>query len=249
MPSPTSTSHQRVLFAIRTTGLQDSPDLRQRMAAQILRQMIDEKLQIQDAKRLGLKATDGELQQRFGDIERSAGMPPGQFKQYLQSIGVPFEIAVQQIEAQIAWNKIIRRKVRPQVDVSEGRDRRRAEPDAYERRQDRVARRRDLRADRPGRPRRRGQAQRRPYRRAAQARRAVRRRRPAILPGRDGRRPAASSAGSCPARSIRRSTARSKGCRSGSIRSPSAAPPGGISCTSSTAGSSRRRGPTTCAST
>src|SRR5258707_5855227 len=40
---------QRVLFAIRTTGLQDSPELRQRMAAQILRQMIDEKLQIQDA--------------------------------------------------------------------------------------------------------------------------------------------------------------------------------------------------------
>jgi peptidyl-prolyl cis-trans isomerase SurA len=111
---------QRVLFAIRTTGLQDSPDLRQRMASQILRQMMDEKLQIQDAKRLGLKATDGELAQRFSDIERSAGMPHGQFKQYLQSVGVPFEIAVQQIEAQIAWNKIIRRKVRPQVDVSEG---------------------------------------------------------------------------------------------------------------------------------
>ena len=97
---------QRVLFAIRTTGLQDSPELRQRMAAQMLRQMIDEKLQIQDAKRLGLKASDGELQQRLGDIERAAGMGRGQFKQYIQSTGVAFEIAVQQIEAQIAWNKI-----------------------------------------------------------------------------------------------------------------------------------------------
>ena len=58
---------QRVLFAIRTTGLQDSADLRQRMASQILRQMVDERLQIQDAKRLGLKATDSELQQRFND--------------------------------------------------------------------------------------------------------------------------------------------------------------------------------------
>ena len=110
---------QRVMFAIRTTGLQDSPDLRQRMAAQILRQMIDEHLQIQDAKRLGLKTTDGELQQRLGDIERAAGMSRGQFRQYLQSVGVPYEIAVQQIDAQIAWTKIIRRKVRPQVDVSE----------------------------------------------------------------------------------------------------------------------------------
>jgi peptidyl-prolyl cis-trans isomerase SurA len=110
---------QRVLFAIRTTGLQDSPDLRQRMAAQILRQMVDERLQIQDAKRLGLKPTDAEMQQRFNDIERAAGLSRGQFRQYLQSVGVPFEIATQQIEAQIAWTKIVRRKVRPQVDVSE----------------------------------------------------------------------------------------------------------------------------------
>jgi peptidyl-prolyl cis-trans isomerase SurA len=110
---------QRVLFAIRTTGLQDSPDLRQRMAAQVLRQMIDERLQIQDAKRLGLKPTDAEMQQRFSDIERAAGLSRGQFRQYLQSVGVPFEIATQQIEAQIAWTKIVRRKVRPQVDVSE----------------------------------------------------------------------------------------------------------------------------------
>src|SRR5215217_7938226 len=60
---------QRVLFAIRTTGLQDSPDLRQRMAAQMLRQMIDERLQIQDAKRLGLKATDGVLFKDLGNTE------------------------------------------------------------------------------------------------------------------------------------------------------------------------------------
>jgi peptidyl-prolyl cis-trans isomerase SurA len=109
---------QRVLFAIRTSGLQDSADLRQRMTAQVLRQMIDERLQIQDAKRLGLKATDMEMQQRFNDIERAAGLSRGQFRQYLQSVGVPFDIATQQIEAQIAWSKIVRRKVRPQVDVS-----------------------------------------------------------------------------------------------------------------------------------
>ena len=52
------------------------------MAAQMLRQMIDERLQIQDAKRLGLKATDGEMQQRFSDIERAAGMSRGAVKQY-----------------------------------------------------------------------------------------------------------------------------------------------------------------------
>ncbi|MDP1753400.1 MAG: peptidylprolyl isomerase [Reyranella sp.] len=110
---------QRIQFAIKTIGLTDSPDLRQRMAAQVLRQMIDERLQIQNAKRLGLGASEAEVQQRLSEIERGAGLSPGQFKLFLQSIGVPYDIAAQQFEAQIAWTKIVRRKVRPQVDVSE----------------------------------------------------------------------------------------------------------------------------------
>ncbi len=110
---------QRIQFAIKTSGLQDSSDLRQRMASQVLRQMIDERLQIQNAKRLGLPTSDAEVQQRLSEIERGAGMSPGQFKLFLQSIGVPYDIAAQQFEAQLAWGKVVRRKVRPQVEVSE----------------------------------------------------------------------------------------------------------------------------------
>ena len=110
---------QRIQFTIKTIGLQETPDLRQRMAAQVLRQMIDERLQIQNAKRHGLSASDTEVQQRLSEIERGAGLSPGQFKLFLQSIGVPYEIAAQQFEAQIAWSKIVRRRVRPLVDVSE----------------------------------------------------------------------------------------------------------------------------------
>ncbi|MGQ3297771.1 peptidylprolyl isomerase [Reyranella sp.] len=110
---------QRVMFAIRTSGLQDSPDLRQRMAPQMLRQMIDERLQVQNAKQLGVKPSAAEVAGRYAEIERAAGLGQGQFKQYLQSVGISPDIATQQIEAQIAWSKIIRRKVRSQVDVSE----------------------------------------------------------------------------------------------------------------------------------
>ena len=111
--------NQRIQFAIKTSGLTDSPDLRQRMSPQVLRQMVDERLQIQNAKRLGVGASDAEVQQRLAEIERGAGMSPGQFKPFLQSIGVPYEVAAQQFEAQIAWGKIVRRRVRSQVDVSE----------------------------------------------------------------------------------------------------------------------------------
>ena len=110
---------QRVLFAIRSSALADSPEMRQRLAPQLLRQMIDERVQIHDAKRLGVKVTEAELNQRVGEIERNAGLPRGGFRQYLQSIGVAYEVALQQIEATLAWAKIVRRKIRPQVEVSE----------------------------------------------------------------------------------------------------------------------------------
>jgi len=53
------------------------------------------------------------------EIERGAGMARGQFRLYLQGIGVPYEVAAQQIQAGIAWAKIVRRRIRPQVEVSE----------------------------------------------------------------------------------------------------------------------------------
>jgi peptidyl-prolyl cis-trans isomerase SurA len=110
---------KRIVFAIRTTGLQETPDLRERLRPQILRQMIDERLQIHDAKRLGLRTTDAEINQRIADIERSAGMARGQFRQYLESIGVPLDVVAHQMGASISWVKIVRRRVRPLVDVSE----------------------------------------------------------------------------------------------------------------------------------
>jgi peptidyl-prolyl cis-trans isomerase SurA len=110
---------ERITFAIKSAGMQDSADLQQRLAPQLLRQMIDERLQIQNATALGVKASEAEINQRVSEIERGANLQPGQFKQYLQQIGVPFEIASQQIEAGISWAKIVRRRVRPQVDVSD----------------------------------------------------------------------------------------------------------------------------------
>ena len=110
---------ERITFAIRSSGMQDSADLQQRLAPQILRQMIDERLQIQNAKALGVKASEEEINQRIAEIERASSLQRGQFRQYLQQIGVPFEIASQQIEAGLSWAKIVRRRVRPQVDVSD----------------------------------------------------------------------------------------------------------------------------------
>ena len=106
----------------------DSPISSSGWRSQLLRQMIDERLQIQNSKGLGVSPTEAEFSQRVAEIERSAGMQRGQFKQYLQSIGVPYEIAAQQIEAGIAWAKIVRRTRAAAGRRLRRRDRRRAVP-------------------------------------------------------------------------------------------------------------------------
>ena len=53
--------NQRIVFAVRSAGMQDTPDMHQRLSAQILRQMIDERLQIQHAKGLGVAVTEAEV--------------------------------------------------------------------------------------------------------------------------------------------------------------------------------------------
>src|SRR5215470_4851914 len=107
--------NQRILFAVRSAGMQESADMHQRLSAQLLRQMVDERLQIQHAKGLGVPVSEAETNQRVAEIERGAGMPRGGFRQYLEAIKVPYEVAVQPFQAQLAWAKIIRRRIRPQV--------------------------------------------------------------------------------------------------------------------------------------
>ena len=136
---------------------------------------------------------------------------------------MPFEIASQQIEARHRLGQD-----RAPQGAAAGRrvgrrDRRRPGPHPRQRRQDRIAGRRDLHPDRPGRAGRRSQAQRRPRGRAAAARRRLPRPRPAILArcdGAAGRRPRLDPAGlarSC-ARCGDREAAAAPGIRP--IRSP-----------------------------
>lgn len=110
---------QRITLAARDASRPEAPDLRERLAPQVLHQMIDERLQIQNAQALGLHTTGEEVDRRTAEMERAAGAPRGAFKAYLQAIGVPYDIASRRIEADIAWDKIVRGKVQTQVDMSD----------------------------------------------------------------------------------------------------------------------------------
>jgi peptidyl-prolyl cis-trans isomerase SurA len=101
----------RLKMVMLSSNLTDSPETRQRVAAQVLRTIVDEKLQMQEAKRQNITATDEEINKAVGQIEKQNNMQPGQLDQVLKSHGIERSALVDQLTASIVWQKLVRRLV------------------------------------------------------------------------------------------------------------------------------------------
>ena len=90
-----------------SSNLADSPDTQQRVAAQVLRTIVDEKLQTQEAKRQNITATDEEINKAVAQIEKQNNMQAGQLDQVLKQRGIERAALIDQITASIVWAKLV----------------------------------------------------------------------------------------------------------------------------------------------
>ena len=109
----------RLRLALLSANLPDTQENRQRLLPQVLRQLVDERLQMQEAQRLGITVTDQEVAEAQATVERQNNLPAGGLQAHMAQNGVPFETLAAQLRASIAWGKIVRRQIRPQVEVGE----------------------------------------------------------------------------------------------------------------------------------
>jgi peptidyl-prolyl cis-trans isomerase SurA len=109
----------RLRMVMLSSNLTDSPETRQRVAAQVLRTIVDEKLQMQEAKRQNVTATDEEINKALAQIEKQNNMQPGQLDQVLKSRGIERSALVDQLTASIVWAKLVRRLVSQTSVVSD----------------------------------------------------------------------------------------------------------------------------------
>jgi peptidyl-prolyl cis-trans isomerase SurA len=99
----------RLRMVMLSSNLTDSPETRQRIANQVLRTIVDEKLQMQEAKRQNITATDEEINKAIAQIEKQNNMQPGQLDQALKQRGIERSALVDQLTASIVWAKLVRR--------------------------------------------------------------------------------------------------------------------------------------------
>ncbi|HEX6839939.1 MAG TPA: peptidylprolyl isomerase [Stellaceae bacterium] len=109
----------RMQLVMRSSGIEDTPQNRSRIQPQILRSLIDEKLQMQEAKRLNITVTPEELDQAFSRIEQQNHMTKGALDDFLKEIGVPRSTLSDQLSASIAWGKLVRNRLMQDVTISD----------------------------------------------------------------------------------------------------------------------------------
>lgn len=106
------------LFAI-STGLPLSQDVIQRLRPQILRQLVDERLRVQEAQKRKIVIGDQAIADAIKEIESRNNLPPGALRQKLASDGVSQRTLIDQIRAQLAWSQILRDSVAERINVSD----------------------------------------------------------------------------------------------------------------------------------
>lgn len=101
---------QRIRLLTGGGGMPTSPEQRSRLTAQVLRSMVDERLQMQEAKRLNIRVEPKEIDEALARIEKQNKVPPGQLAERLRSDGMSIDTLERQVEAALAWTQVVRRR-------------------------------------------------------------------------------------------------------------------------------------------
>jgi len=109
----------RMRMVMISSNIVDSPEIRQRIGPQVLRSLIDEKLELQEAKRQTVTATDAEVTNGLQQIEKQNNMKTGQLNELLKARGIDRGSLVDQLTAGIVWAKLVRRQAAQTTEISD----------------------------------------------------------------------------------------------------------------------------------
>ena len=110
---------QRVALIIAANNVKPSDEDREQLRRQVLSSLIDETLQIQEAKAAEVTITKDEIDRGFSGVARSFSKPVPELRVYLRQIGSSERSLRRQIEAELAWSRYLRRKVEPFINVGD----------------------------------------------------------------------------------------------------------------------------------
>ncbi len=106
------------LFAL-STGLPLTQDVLDRLKQQITRQLIDEKLRMQEVQRRKIVIPDKAIADAIHEIEIAQRPAAGALQQKLSSGGVAFRTLIDQLRTQLGWTQVLKEQLGDQTKITD----------------------------------------------------------------------------------------------------------------------------------
>jgi peptidyl-prolyl cis-trans isomerase SurA len=100
-------------------GVPPTPENQQKITPRILASLIDETLEMQEAKRLSITVDDDEIGKAIAATEQMRHQPEGSLRRFAAAHGLSPRSLEAQIRAELAWSKVVQRKLRRNVSISQ----------------------------------------------------------------------------------------------------------------------------------
>ncbi|MBL4719686.1 MAG: peptidylprolyl isomerase [Alphaproteobacteria bacterium] len=108
----------RMRLVMATSRLPNTAETRKKLTPQIIRSLIDEEIQLQEASQQNIRVREREIDKRIKFLEKQNNMPAGRLAIELKNMGVNISTLRGQFKAQIAWSKTVSRRLRREVQIN-----------------------------------------------------------------------------------------------------------------------------------
>ncbi len=108
----------RLDLLLATSNLDDSAESRSRLRPEVLRILVDDALKRQEARRLDIKVVRADIDRAIAQIEEQSKLSPGQLAEVLRQRGVSMASLVDQLEADLAWIRVVNRLARDRLEIA-----------------------------------------------------------------------------------------------------------------------------------
>ena len=106
------------LFAL-STGLPVTPEVLARLRPQVAKQLVDERLRLQEVQRRRINVSDREIATAIEEIEQRNGMPKGALGGSLRGQGVALRTLIDQVRVQLGWTRVLRQELGAKAEVTD----------------------------------------------------------------------------------------------------------------------------------
>ncbi len=111
--------YMRLRMAMLSARLEDTPETRDRLMPQVLRNLIDDRLKLQEAKRQNITVNPADIEKRIDAIAERNNMSRDELTSFLRGNGILVEALADQMTAELSWARLVQRKLRPRITITD----------------------------------------------------------------------------------------------------------------------------------